>query len=328
MDSRDIYIDHAALALKTAKRKMCEINLTNQLGEDILGLLIASDELLLDDLFKHVQDFLIEKCTSWIQQNFILVLHSVFQLASQENFERLKETLSQFIPLIRFVGISCADFFDKVRPYKAVFPQQIYEEFYEFYYKGTISKSTALPSRAGLLKSTIIDPKLATILANWIDKNDSAVHSFNNKFKFNLIYIKSRDGSNISNFNKLCNGQGPFVIFLKSRSKKIYGGYNPIGYASRIGKWLSSSDSFIFSFENGQDIHNMKIGRSKNTAYSIYEHNDKKFIDFGSHLFNNHGEQTFFLSNYENFDNIFNLNYGQAVDLPVEEIEVFSISKK
>ncbi|RIA78697.1 BTB/POZ protein [Glomus cerebriforme] len=32
-----------------------ELDLTNQSGEDILGLLIATDELLLEELFQHVQ---------------------------------------------------------------------------------------------------------------------------------------------------------------------------------------------------------------------------------------------------------------------------------
>jgi hypothetical protein len=56
--------------------------LTKQSGENILGLLISSDELLIEELFNHVQDYLIEKQTNWVQENFALVLHTVFQLAS------------------------------------------------------------------------------------------------------------------------------------------------------------------------------------------------------------------------------------------------------
>ena len=59
-----------------------ELNVTKQSVEDIFGLLIASDELLLEELFKHVQDHLLENQTSWIQQNFTLVFHSVFKLSS------------------------------------------------------------------------------------------------------------------------------------------------------------------------------------------------------------------------------------------------------
>src|SRR5688572_17565899 len=59
-----------------------ELDVTEQSVEDIFRLLIASDELLLEEPFKYVQDHLIEKHTRWIQQNFVLVLHAVFKLAS------------------------------------------------------------------------------------------------------------------------------------------------------------------------------------------------------------------------------------------------------
>src|SRR5581483_7959741 len=141
------------------------------------GLLIASDELFLKELSKRVQYQLIEKQTSWIQENFVPVLQAVSKLScceklrdycfkcicedpkplinskeftsldkdilysllkrddlqieeivawdslirwgiaqtgSSSNFEALKETLSEFIPIIRFSGIGPEDFFDKV----------------------------------------------------------------------------------------------------------------------------------------------------------------------------------------------------------------------
>src|SRR5438876_9387838 len=101
----------------------------------------------------------------------------------------------------------------------------------------------------------IINPNIANIIANWIDRNDSTVLSPNNKTKFNLIYSMNRDGLNNVTFYSKCNGQGPFVVLVRVQSKKIYGGYNPIGYASKpADKWQTSTESFIFSFENDQDI--------------------------------------------------------------------------
>src|ERR1044072_7970902 len=169
-----------------------EVNLTEQSGANILELLVASDELLLEELFKHVQDHLVEKRSTWVEQNFILVLNAVFKIPSckklqdhclesicedpepfitskefpslnkdilygllkrddfqieeieawdylikwgteqtpglgsknqdrtkwnDKNYDALKKTLSNFIPLIRFSIISSTDFFDKVRPY-------------------------------------------------------------------------------------------------------------------------------------------------------------------------------------------------------------------
>src|SRR5688572_18635939 len=85
--------------------------------------------------------------------------------------------------------------------------------------KGIIPKTMSLkPCIAS--PSTLVQPRLVTIMTNWIDRNDSNVLSFNNKHRFNLIYLKSRDGLNYRTFHDKCDGQGPFVIFIKVGSKK------------------------------------------------------------------------------------------------------------
>ncbi|PKY51742.1 hypothetical protein RhiirA4_550471 [Rhizophagus irregularis] len=184
-----------------------EADLSEKSGTDIFKLLIASDELLLEKLFKYIQDYLIENRVTWIKQNFDFVFNIVFkyvsckklqehclasicedphQFFSSKNFpsldknifysllkradlhideviawnhlikwginqipllksdidewnetdyEDLKKAISQFIPLIRFSEISRADFYDNVRPYKAVIPHNVYEEMMKFYMK-------------------------------------------------------------------------------------------------------------------------------------------------------------------------------------------------
>ena len=160
---------------------------------------------------------------------------------------------------------------------------RIFKELIEFHHKGTLPKTINLMPR--MIHSTIIKPRLATIIANWIDRNDSNFLSFNNRFKFNLIYSKSRDGFDCETFHRNCNGKGPVVVLIKVPSKKIYGGYNPIGYASRNLQWLSSSESFIFSFKNGQDICHSKIGRVTNERFAIYENCNRYFLCFGYDLY-------------------------------------------
>ena len=58
------------------------VYLSKRSGEDILGILVASDELLLEKFFKYVQDYLIEKQTNWVQQNFVLVLNTTSKLSN------------------------------------------------------------------------------------------------------------------------------------------------------------------------------------------------------------------------------------------------------
>ncbi|EXX56301.1 hypothetical protein GLOIN_2v1480801 [Rhizophagus irregularis DAOM 181602=DAOM 197198] len=379
-----------------------ELDLTKQSGEDILGLLVSSDELLFDELFDRIQDYLIEKQTIWVQNYSVLVLNTVFQRPSykklqdyclksicenpepfisskmfplldkdilfgllkwddlqireidawnclikwgieqtpglgsnnndrtkwnKENYKALKKTLIQFIPLIRFVEISSDDFFDKVRPYKYVIPNHIYEELEKFYYKKALPITTTLPPRtrkSGSLTSTIIKPGLANILSDWIDGSDIATNLNNDKYVFNLIYLMSRDRFDSGTFYNKCVGQGPFVVLVRTHTKNIYGGYNPIGYTGR-NQWLSSTESFVFSFGNDQDMYNMKIGRVTNIACSIY---DSPFYDcffnFGNMLYVTNGQRL--AVGYDNryYRNIF----GEKHLSNIEEIEVFSVSGK
>jgi len=166
-----------------------------------------------------------------------------------------------------------------------------------------------------------------TIITNWIDRNDTNVRSFNNKYKFNLIYSKSRDGFDCITFHNKCNQKGPFIVLIKIQSKKIYGGYNPIGYASRKGEWLTTSDSFIFSFENDQDTHNMKIGRVINPNYSIYENYNGPLFSFGGYLYiDGNDKSNLYLYNSRNYNNILD-NTNTCTCLPIEKIEVFGVVK-
>src|SRR5436305_15079127 len=57
-----------------------EVDLTKQSDSNILGLLVASDELSLERLSNHAQEHLNENQT-WIQQNFVDVLHTAFKLS-------------------------------------------------------------------------------------------------------------------------------------------------------------------------------------------------------------------------------------------------------
>ena len=61
-------------------------------------------------------------------------------------FEALKETLNQLIPLVRFLEISYADFVNKVRSYKLIILKQIYE-VEGFYYKDNLPKTVSLVPR-------------------------------------------------------------------------------------------------------------------------------------------------------------------------------------
>ena len=115
-------------------------------------------------------------------------------------------------------NFSCQFFwYDKICPYEAVISHHIFKEVAEFYHKGILPKSSSIGPR---IPSTIIKLNLAIIMVNWINKNDSTTYLYNNKYKFDLIYLKSQDGFDCKTFNKKCNGQEPIVVLLKVQSKK------------------------------------------------------------------------------------------------------------
>ena len=389
-----------------------EINLEKKLGEDILELLIASDELLLEELVQYLQEYLTENQQNWVHKNFVLVLNSIYILESckilrnhcleticfdakllissdnfitldkdifyellkrddllikeivawdylikwgieqtpglgsencdrdkwnDENYDALKKTLDQFIPLIRFVEISPNDFYNKIKPYKVIIPNQIYEEIEDFYDKGTLPRTTTLPAaRIGKIDSKIIKPELAKIIIKWISKEDFRT----SRYKFNLIYRGSHDGIDYKSFKDKCKGQVESLVLIKvKQSDKIFGGYSSIGFNS-IGnnllrdhdlrddeysyRYYYSSDNFIFSFENSEDTQNMKISRVLNYDKAIYDYISTGF-DFGFDSLFMYSDKCLYANNIDhNYEN--NLTTGSVYD--IEEIETFIITKQ
>jgi hypothetical protein len=250
---------------------------------------------------------------------------------SNENFKALKKTLSRFIPLIRFVEISSADFFDKVRPYKAVIPYHIYEEVAEYYYKNTLPKTTILPPRNAKVRieSKLIKLNLACVIAGWIERRSEK--ELSQKYNFDLLYRGSQDGINTNTFRTKCNNQGQCLVLVKhQQSSKIYGGYNPIGFIQSGGQWRSTTESFIFSFESERNIQNMKISRVNGSYYNyaIYEQSNYGF-SFGNTFYMNSNNRIYFTNQgyYDgNINDVLSPYIGQNNNFVPEEIEVFKIT--
>ncbi|PKY53246.1 hypothetical protein RhiirA4_498587 [Rhizophagus irregularis] len=182
--------------------------------------------------------------------------------------------------------------------------------------------------------ATELNRKLANIIANWIDNKDAKFTTTikNPLYEFKLIYCGSRDGINNNSFKNKCNGRLPSLVLIKAKkSNKIFGGYSSIGFSS-LGdqclienniRYYYSSDNFIFSFENSEDIQNMKIGRVINKSKAILETRDGCGFNFGwgSFCMDN---QAFQINNRNNYKNILKSNLAGTID----EIEAFIVTKQ
>ncbi|RIA86167.1 hypothetical protein C1645_829704 [Glomus cerebriforme] len=377
-----------------------ELDLTNRLYEDIFLLLIASDELLLEELVEYLQDYLIERYQNWIIQNLVLILNkfarykklhdycldsvcenlqlfittqnllsldkdSLYIILSRDdlqieeitawnclikwgientpdlgnenndiskwNYEALKNTLNQLIPLIRFVTISPHEFFDKVKPYKNIIPNNIYEEFENFYCNGILPKTIILPPRIGKFDSKIIKPKLANIIINWINNKDY-YNIMDPYYKFKLIYRGSRDGINNQSFKDICNGRIASLVLIKvQESNKIFGGYSSIGFNSLGDNYLKTFNlkkynalgNFIFSFENSQDNQNMKISRVINNSEAILDHCDTAF-NFGQGSLSMSEQNLHVNNNSHNYEDYISTD----IIYTIEDIETFIIFRQ
>ncbi|PKC72806.1 BTB-domain-containing protein [Rhizophagus irregularis] len=380
-----------------------KLDLTEKLS-DILKLLVASDELLLEELCDYLREYLTKERYNWIHKDFVLVFYTVRKLANceflqnycfeticfdpefiitsfsfpslerdmyydlleredllikeivawdyliiwgieqtsglrslncdrnkwnNEDYEALKETLNEFIPLIRFTNITFDDFNDKVRPYKNIIPNQIYKEIEEFYDKGIIPKIILPPRKIEKFDSKIIKSRLIRRIIEWINIEDFWISNYN----LNLIYRGSIDGISNKSFKNKCKGQVKSLVLIKvKKSKKIIGGYSSIGFNSiednllRIyednRRFYHSSNNFVFSFENNEDIQNMKISRVINYDKAIYDQPHNGF---------NFGYNAFFMTENHCIINNYSCNYENNIRTDtiysIEEIETFIMTE-
>ncbi|CAG8698463.1 16327_t:CDS:2, partial [Dentiscutata heterogama] len=83
-----------ALSNKWANRNNGILDLTDQSSTNILALLVACDELMLDKLVDHVQKHLINQEASWLQKNFVYALHTVLKL---QNCKEIQDYIMKII---------------------------------------------------------------------------------------------------------------------------------------------------------------------------------------------------------------------------------------
>ncbi|GBB92164.1 hypothetical protein RclHR1_19750002 [Rhizophagus clarus] len=305
------------------------------LDKDILYHLLERDDLQIDEI--NVWDCLIK----WgIEQTPGLgSVNSDRTKWTNEDYEALSKTLDQYIPLIRFGDFSPTDYFDKVHPYKTIIPNSIYEEIEEFYNNGTLPKTITLPPR-NRIETDIIEPYLISIIINWIDrKDDDFIRSYNDTlYKFDLIYQGSQDEISTESFRNKCNLQDPILVLIKCKNtQKIFGGYTPVGfyhyiedvedinYIEYYDKFIHSTDSFIFYFDEDNGMKLCRILYEKFYKYAIFNNFYSEYYGF------NFGDADLLMTENkltisEGDKNVYNMDcHGYYT---IEKIEAFKVVKR
>ncbi|UZO04973.1 uncharacterized protein OCT59_025334 [Rhizophagus irregularis] len=249
------------------------LSLNGQETSDILNTLIAAD----DDLQMREIDVW-EHVLKWgLTQNPTLVSDS--KNWSDDDFKTMKNTLQNCLPLIRFYCLSSIEFSQKVRPYKKLLSQQLYEDLLNSYLDpNSISADNILLPRKirmdKIIDSKIVNLNIVSVISRRIDKIETGynikfahIREFHLSYKFKLLLRGSRDGFTPEKFHELCDGISNTVTFIKINGmEEIVGGYNPLKWKnSGLGK---TNDSFIFSFNN-KNIIDFVISNVKNTDHAL-----------------------------------------------------------
>ncbi|RIB23927.1 hypothetical protein C2G38_2071356 [Gigaspora rosea] len=271
---------------------------------------------------------------------------------TDKDFIALRESLNDLIPLIRWIHISSSDFLHKVRPFKKLLPQTLYEEVLS-YHLDSDNKPTSLdiiPRKGPIFDSNLMDYQHACALASWINNEDNYNYydRTTNPYNFKLLLRATRDGFDPTTFHTLCDNKGATIMVSKlSSTRQLIGGYNPLYWSplpqlsenSSIistnspnnnstsgGSWWKTSSSFLFSF-NDLDF---KIARVQKPQYAIYY--DRKYgpgwgytgdliiKDSGS-IYNSQKSMT-----YPDASKFF--PYTTSSEYDIDEYEVFQVVKK
>ncbi|EXX77590.1 hypothetical protein RirG_022470 [Rhizophagus irregularis DAOM 197198w] len=250
---------------------------------------------------------------------------------SKDDFNTLKNTLQQFIPLIKFNNLTPNEFVDKVYPYKKILPKELRDKLIKDFIiqpnnksePKTITKEISPKS----IDSKIITLQHVELISKWIDKLE-ITDKIKNLYEFKLILRGSRDGFSSRKFHEICDNKPRTISIIKVKdSNEILGGYNPLTWDSKGGYYSITKNSFIFSFKNKENIGNYVLSRVKNENCAIFNHID------GGPLF---GRDDLYLLGKNGYDRSF-CSYSGYYDksiretkdhFSVEEYEIFQILKE
>ncbi|GBC26898.2 carbohydrate-binding module family 13 protein [Rhizophagus irregularis DAOM 181602=DAOM 197198] len=276
---------------------------------------------------------------------------------SGDDFNALKNTLQQCIPLIKFDSFSSKEFLDNVLPYREILPKKLFNDLIKLFldhdhkptdqpepketkeiepeaqtFEKIETQSTSTSNIPNIkpqifrsanitnINSRIITLEHARLISKWINGLD-----VNASYEFKLIFRGSRNGFTSKKFHSICDNKSHTVTIIKVRdSSEILGGYNPIDWKSG-GYYTATNDSFIFSFDENQDINNHILSRVMDSDVAISNHTqrgpsfgEKDLILRGASLDNCVCSKTFYDKAIRNSSSKFSL----------EDYEIFQITKK
>ncbi|GBC02603.1 hypothetical protein RclHR1_04700005 [Rhizophagus clarus] len=241
-------------------------NCGKKINEQILVEILKRDEIQLDEmsLLKCVIIWGIEKInntkllngdknilnldvTKWIKKDFI----------------DLEIILENCIPLIRTDLISHRELPTELQPFERML------------IKNDCPNNQLSISRIPLvdpIDSVIIKWKHAALISKWINRQEHTKRLCRKEsYNFRLLLRGTRDGFTSQKFHELCDNKGATIVLMRvANTNQIIGGYNPVSWQGGLfGKWIKTSDSFIFNIGEGIDLNQAVLSRIHQDHYSM-----------------------------------------------------------
>ena len=247
---------------------------------------------------------------------------------SSEDLSNVKQTIQEYIPLIRFYDISKEDFFLKVYPYKDLLPQELLNDVLRYHMvPNSVPMFNVKPSRSGSYQkpdsAILVNYDVFKLFAKWIDKKNNDYTKRNMPYNFDLLLRGTRDGFDSAKFHKLCDGKGATISFARiSGSNQIIGGFNPLNWYKN-NQYMQSNDSFLFNIKDRNNPSSAQIGRViSNSGNAIYCSSSYGPAFGGGHDLVAQGSDWSYSSGYTY------ANINIPSDFAVDEYEVFQVVKK
>ncbi|GBB99739.1 hypothetical protein RclHR1_03610015 [Rhizophagus clarus] len=240
---------------------------------------------------------------------------------TEENFIELGEILYDFITLIRWVQISPKLFYQKIFPFKRLFPEDIFDDIVGYYMDpDSLPKSMILlQPRKPSFSSEIINKEHFAIISGWIDK-EMDYEIKNIPYSFELLYSATKDGFDSTKFHELCGDKGPTLIIAKIKDTgRLIGGYNP-------GSWkfnTISDNYFLFSFVNKDNVNSPIIARCADHLNGYSSVHYSGFIDLFDLTIKNNILECNSTCSFPGISSFINV----CQKFSIEDYEVFKVTK-
>ncbi|RGB39392.1 BTB/POZ protein [Rhizophagus diaphanus] len=216
------------------------IELKNLQGSEVLKLLIAVNELNINSLVCHIQEFLIEHQTEFLQQNPIGILEIVYQY---ETFTDLWNFSSLLELLLKRDDLNI----DEI-------------EIWEYLLKWCFAQQNMQNDPTKWNKDNIIRSNHIHLFASWIDKKDSSHYKKNVPYYFKLLYRSSQDGVDTKSFHKNFS-------YVKKQDRAVWSSFN---HGPTMGNLYNYNNNWS-NIERGHGDSYPNIGIPKYFEVEDYE---------------------------------------------------------